>query len=919
VDNLPDNKTRLARIISYILPAILPVIIMGAAFAFNGVYPFGDRQILRGDFLAQYYPFISDYWHKLHEGSSLLWSWTAGAGHDYISHIAYYMASPFNLLAALLPHALLRGALTVFLLIKLGLAGFCMSIYLRYITKRDDILLPVFALMYALCAFTLGYYLNIMWLDSFALLPLVILGVHKLVNEGKFKLYVLSLAGAVIFNFYIGFIVCVFTAMWFFVLCAAQKLKPREFLQKLALITVFSTLAIGITAFLTLPAYSAIRHTFDAVYGNVFPDAINLRYSFFAVLGNFIAFTPPTFQFGLPNIYSGMISIMLLPVFFLAKKISLREKLAFLLVAAFLIVSTNVNMLDYMWHGFSYPNGFPFRYSFLITFALIAMAYRAYISTEDFSKRDIAAMGVVAALLLIIAALGPQKTKYVIWSAVLCGAYLILFALITKGNGDLHRHAVKGATKRKGKSKGGRGNVQPLSSVNKLRGLKLALLALILTELSLSAFIAVQTQGTTAHEDFPPHYSNIQQLLALQPPAENSFYRTDANWRISWNDTSLYGYNGISVWNTLINVDASNYIEGLGLPGLGVGDVYYYARTSPLTDAFLNIRYLIDYDTKPSDDCIFWHRVGRAGRMVLLENKRYLPLGFMVKEETAAYKGFGGAPYRPVDDEVEQFEQFEWLADKKTAGFTPFSAQNDLFCRATGLEGDLFLTVDASNVESDNYKILTKKPGEFTFKSTGKSAEGPLFFDYIMPTNGYLYAYAWVEGASQAKTFLYDPLLHDFDIEKPYIYRVGSFKQGDLVSLAALPKVESGEAWVYAAVLDQALFDQGFALLADETLELTEFTDTKITGCITVKEDGLLYTSIPHAGLWRAFVDGSQAEIITIDGAMAALWLDAGDYTVEFRYHNSALMAGVIISIIAAVLMFLAVAICGRKRLWARK
>jgi hypothetical protein len=169
-----------------------------------------------------------------------------------------------------------------------------------------------------------------------------------------------------------------------------------------------------------------------------------------------------------------------------------------------------------------------------------------------------------------------------------------------------------------------------------------------------------------------------------------------------------------------------------------------------------------------------------------------------------------------------------------------------------------------------------------------------------------LYVYAWIEGTDKAKTFLNDAHLHDLSIGRPYIYRVGSFKQGDLVSLAALSQADSGEAWVYAAVLDQELFEQGYALLADETLELTEFTDTKISGRIKVKEDGLLYTSIPHAGLWRAFVDGAQAEIITIDGAMAAIWLDAGEYVVEFRYHNSALITGVIISI-AAALVFLAI------------
>ncbi|MCL1975724.1 MAG: YfhO family protein [Firmicutes bacterium] len=124
----------------------MPIIILGTAFALNGVYPGGGRQIIVGDFWIQYYPFISDFWHKLREGGSLLWSWTDGAGHDYLAHMAYYLASPFNFLVALFPHKLLGGVLTTFLLVKLGLAGLFMGMYLRYIAKREDMLLPFFSL-----------------------------------------------------------------------------------------------------------------------------------------------------------------------------------------------------------------------------------------------------------------------------------------------------------------------------------------------------------------------------------------------------------------------------------------------------------------------------------------------------------------------------------------------------------------------------------------------------------------------------------------------------------------------------------------------------------------------------------------------------------------------------------------------------
>ena len=942
MDNLTGHKTKIEKIVSYALAALLPIIIMGAAFAFNGIYPFGGQQIILGDFGDQYYPFISDLWHKLHEGSSLLWSWTAGAGHDYLPLIAYYMASPFNLLAALTPHALLREALTAFLLIKLGLAGLFMSLYLRYAAKQADILLPVFASLYALSAFTLGYYCNIMWFDTLALFPLVMLGLHKLVNGGKFALYVLSLAAAVIFNFYIGFFVCVFAAMWFFILCAAQKLKPRDILNKLALIAGFSALAIGLTAFITLPAYAALQHTYGAVLGNAFPDALRLRHSFFAVLGNLLAFTPPTFELGLPNLYCGMISIMLAPVFLLTKKIRVREKLAYLLAAAFLLISTNVNVLEYIWHGFSYTTALPSRYSFLFTFVLIVMAYRAYISTrsqesEDWSQNKkernswfslvsygykLLAMGGCAAFFLIMAALGPQETKYVIWNTVLCGVYLCLFAIPALGKRAVYPPPAKGASQRKYQ-----GAVQPHSKEKRWRGvLKPLMFVLIITELTVTAYLGVQAVGTAARADYPPGYNDVQQLLDIRQPADNDFYRTEFARRATWGDNSLYGYQGVSIWASLADIRAVEFMVGLGLSGLGIDNTYkYYAETSPLTNAFLNMRYIIS-DVKPIDDGVFWQRKAVAGKRRLLENTRYLPLGFIVNGETAGFKGYGGVPYKIQEDIYGRGEGYgsaaankgQTAADGGRAADNPFSAQNDLFRRATGLEGDLFALVDISNVEiiniePRNYELFEQGSGKYAYTLAANAEEGILIFDYKMPAGGNLYIYAWVEGANYAKIAVENSLLQDIEIHRPYILRAGSFKQGDLVSVAARTEAKSGEAWVYAAILDQELFDQGYALLADETLELTEFKDTKISGRITVKEDGLLYTSIPHAGLWRAWVDGGEVEIVTIDGAMAAVWLEAGEHTVEFRYHNKALLAGAIISA-AAALVFLGMVIARRRK-----
>jgi len=844
-----DEKNELKRRDKFILHGLsmlLPMLILGTAFAIHGIAPFGNRQIMVSDFWSQYYPFLSDFWHKLRDGNSLLWSWTAGAGHDYVAHIGYYLASPLNLLIVLFPHSILREVITALLLVKVGLAGLFMSLYLRLVeqncAKRDfafrkeqcpkaqikrphGFALPIFSSLYALCAFTLGYYWNIMWFDTFAVLPLVMLGVHFLVRENKYLLYIVSLAMAVFFNFYIGLFVCIFVAIMFFMQCYIAKLNVKQMIQKLVLIGMCTGIALGMTAVLTLPTFFALQNAYSP--DSPFP-AFGLHTSFVDVLGNFIAFTPPTAINGLPNLYSGMISIMLLPVFLMAKKISLRKKVAYTLALVFIVLSVNVNVLDYMWSGFRTTNMIPFRFSFLASFLLVFMAYKAYLSMEEVTVKNIAAMALSAALFLFMAVFGPQETVHIVPAAVLSVVYIVLFVLKRIKWQKFTRQIFV--------------------------GIPLILFAVIIAELGVTAHNGVQAVRTTDRTGYPAQYEQVQQLLAHRQPSEPDFFRTEfARW---WtiNDPSLYGFNGISFFSSLVNVNATNFMLDIGLRGHDRSNVFYYAETSPLTNAFLNIRYLIDRNGRPEDGGILWTPVASYGDVHLLRNNHYLPFGFMVDGEIINYVG-----------------------DRDN----PFHSQNSLFRTATGLQSNLFTLLDKAD----------------------HSHNGTVRFYYQMPADGLLYAYTRISGANHARVTMDGNVLHDFNTFRPYIFFAGSFREGEIVGIEADTTIAGAMATVHVGFFNQDIFDQGMGLLAAETLTLTRFTDTRIEGHVTVSERRLLYTSLPHAGNWRVFVNGTRYEIITIGGAMAAVWLDPGYNTVEFRYHNTSLIVGAIISLLSLLVL----------------
>ena len=808
-----------------ILSFVFPFVILGAVFALHRVYPFGDRQILVNDLDQQYYPFFCDFWHKLRKGTIASWSWTAGAGHDYIALLAYYLASPLNLLAFISAQDWLRETLTFFLLVKIGCAGLFTGLCLRCTFKQNSLALPVFSSLYALCAFTLGYYNNILWFDAFALLPLVTLGLFALFTEGKYRLYIISLALAVLSNYYMGLFICVFVIIAFFCQCIIQRYSLGVFLRKLGLTVAYSAIAIGMAAVFLIPSWAALQKSVTTTTGVLAKTLTNNN--FFSVLGNFIAFTPPTAKDeNLPNLYCGMISILLFGIFITAPKILRREKIVITGTVVFLLLCCNISVLSNIMHGFRRTRSLPFRFSFLVSFILVIMAYRAFLLTEGVRRRGLLVMGLSASLVLLAAVFGSQENKYIIASVVLCIIYLLLF-YFRNTDSSMFRQIIS-----------------------------IVLFLVILTELFASTWIAVKTVTVSDRNEYPDRYEQIQALLDLRQPAINDFYRTEVDQVFTVNDPSLYNYNGISFFSSTNDSSIIDFMQGLGL---GAWDVLFiYNETTPFINMLLNMRYMITCGSSPLDKGAYWNAYGKAGDSLLLENKYYLPLGFMVNENITGYVHESG---------------------------NPFKSQNDLFHRVTGLDGNLFTITELTN---DSRTKRTRTLNTATWY-------------YEMPSDGMLYAYCKFDKhekmAVSVNGAVSRSIYNAYDI--PYVSTVGNFVQGDIIAFTTENRTS-----VSLGYFDPEIFEQGYALLAGQVLNLTEFTDTEIKGHVTAHKDGILYTSIPGNRNWNVFVDGVKEEILLIDNAMAAICLNKGTHSVEFRYFNKSFMAGIIISL-AFLLLFL--------------
>lgn len=849
-----------------IVAFFVPFLLMYICFAVKGVEPFGDQQILVTDLWHQYYPFLVDFQSKLQDGGSLLWTWSSGGGTNYLALMAYYLASPLNFLSVFVPASHLREFLTIITCAKIGFAGLFFAQFLRITFKKRDISVAVFSILYALCSFIMGYYWNVIWLDTIALLPLVVAGTVALLKDGKFRLYVVALALSVLANYYIGLFTCIFVLLVSIAYCIIEYNGIKNLLLNFVKMAGFSVLSLALTAMLTVPTALALGSTHSS--DNTFPKtyAINIgdtadfkgtMQAIGEVISNSVAFVEPTAKEGLPNIYCGVIALVLGILFFTCSKIKLRERIAGGVLLLFFVMSFIIRQLDFIWHGFHFPNMLPHRFSFLFSFVLIAMAYRVFMNIEHIKLYHIIITTALTAAVIILASQHQEKKAIIATSLI---AALIIVWLV----------------------------IYVLKVVPK-EALALALFIICVAEGACTAYIGVKTVSTTTTTSYPLGTTDTAEMVDYIDTIEagnEDLFRTEVTKYHTLNDNALIGINGVSMFSSVVNRDITAYMEKFGICGWVASNRYTYQASSPFTDLMLNIKYLISPNGVYLDQN---HQtlINQSGGVKLLQNKSYLPMGFMVNEEL-------------LDFDVDY------------ASVNPFDNQNQMFRLATGLSGNLYeqlQVVSQGHTDYEAFPVTKNDYGSYSFELKDTTQSPHLKYNYTAPYDGTAYAYFQCGEGESVDLRINDNTVVTNYVKRPYIMQMGTVKEGDKLSVYSnLSDVTVGSARVYCNMLNEELFQQGVEKLSQSTLSCTKSTDTLIKGTIDVKEDGLFYTSIPYDKGWKAYVDGEQVEITPLCDALVTFKLPAGQHDIKLRYCPQGFVLGLVatlLSVAAFVLLIM--------------
>lgn len=578
---------------------LLPFIICIGICIVGGVYPFGDNCLLHIDMYHQYCPFFSQLLSKIRSGGSLMYSWQIGLGSDFISVFAYYLASPFNWLVILSPKNHVIEFMSVLMIVKIALCGSSFYIYLRshFGLEADDKMPLVFSTAYALCGFVAAYSWNIMWMDSVMLAPLIILGLEKLVREEKVTLYYITLAFSIFSNYYISIMICIFLVFYFIVLFVNQKDGRWKAFFRFG---YYSLLAGGTGLVLMLPEMIILGYSGSE--GIKFPETVKWYFNIIVELSRMCTTAADyTGANHWPNLYTGAFAILLLLLYAMNRRIPLKEKLPYLAMVIFMLVSFSNNYLDFIWHGLHFPNSLPGRQAFLFSFLILVLGYRCLMEHEGISLVHIGAATALIAAILIAGAVMTDSEVTDFYSFLITGLFVLAYSLLL---------VLLQIT--------GKGNRKYLTSF---------IWFMAIAELTIN--MACNGLYTTSRVQYTKYESDYEKILELaKEDASDDFYRIEDTGRLTKNDDSRYGYASATQFSSLMNINVSHFYQSLYMEG--GKNFYCYNGATPISSAMLSVRYFVS--DSALEESSLRSLVGSCGNLYLYENKYCLPIGFTMEE-----------------------------------------------------------------------------------------------------------------------------------------------------------------------------------------------------------------------------------------------------------------------------------------------
>ncbi|MGX6961424.1 YfhO family protein [Vagococcus xieshaowenii] len=843
---------------------LIPMIILALAYLTVPIYPGSKLTLLASDAFSQFSNFHANFRNMLLGKQSIFYSWNASLGLNYLSLISYYLGGIFTPLVLLFPLKMIPDAMYVLTLLKFGCAGLSFWIFARQTYRIKPLYHVLLAISYALMGFAVAHSELIMWLDTFVWIPLILLGIHRVIEQKKPILLFVSYLLLFMSNFYFGFMVGVFSFLYFFIRVSIDWRHNKQAILPYFITSILAGLSSMIIILPTIfdlrengEALTEIKHLKTAATSWLDIPAKNM-------IGSF-----DTTKYGsIPFIYIGLIPLFLCTFYFVSKKFSAKHKILFAGLFTVIIASFYIEPLNLFWHGFHAPNMFLFRYSFLFSVLVIVLAGYAL---EKLTKDDLFTLQMILMGWLLIFGITyclPDKFKYdfltnwnFLLTLIMISVYLILLIVYSKAN-----------------------------SFNWLRfnyqkTLTLLLCAFLALEVTTNTTLLI----TSIRNDwnYPSRsllnktYDEFQDVVDQAKKRSNDeFFRMEAISPISSNDSFKFNYNGVSMFNSIRNRHSSSLLHKLGFRSRGTNLNIRYANNTLIMDSLLGIKY-----NQTANE------LTKFGFNEVFNNKEYQ----LYQNDYAA--GLGILTNKALYD-ITIPENDNLTA--QTNLLNQLAGTNERFFTSTKPE-IVTSTNTTIHYNESNHMTLTEQQGNIGKKITWKVAipAGKQAYMSIFPTN-----FGELSSSTAELTINGRKTKTQLSVNGQY-YDLGYYN-ADTTLEFSVEFYGTRELTIMnppVILLDIPAYQLAMTQVNDQSVNMDVNGRHVIATANVVDENkNILFTTIPFDKGWQAKVNGKTVEIKDFEDGFITLPLAMGENTIEMTYLPQGFLIGVGLFISCSIL-----------------
>ncbi|WP_056979117.1 YfhO family protein [Fructilactobacillus fructivorans] len=861
-------KKILSKNLSLILGFLIPLVIMALYAVYRNMAPFGNNTILTVDLGQQYIDFFA-YFRRaiLQHPSSIFYSFSNGLGNEMIGTWAYYLMSPLNLILLFFSNDNLSIGVLFLLLIKIGLSGFTFSVLIKKLKLTKSWLISSsFATAYALNGWMVANNLNIIWLDAMILLPLIVLGLSQLLKNKHSALFIISYTAMLIINCYMAYMITIFIILLTIYYLAVNAKSIKEAATKLLRLLINGIISVGLAAFILFPVFYSLLNS----KGQGFSSKLNFKFEY-PILDIVTKLTPGSFNFdqmpnGLPNIFVSSMILMLFLLFFINRTFSKRLRFATFIMTIFLILSACFEPLNLFWHAFQFPIWYPYRFSFVICFWLIMVALTSlnHIRSINLTQKGLWIMIIILLAMIGYTCLRIPKYNYLKWYTVTIEGLMILASLIVL-----------------------------ITPFRKEKWFNAGIFLLVIFGIAANLFLSLDNISYLSNVEYRGYVTKLNQVTTnLHAKSSNQLFRINKDFSRTKNDPFNFGFNGASLFSSVMNPQMSNLIGNLGQPN-GDGVIEYSSGTM-VSDALLSMNYHIARPLTASVDV--------PGIREFPE--RYDQAAYKYQNNVAGFSLYKNQYALPM-----LFSASKQAITSQATSADPIQYQSELWSNLTGNQSvrrNLFSNRNFDNVKYNNVTKHNQLTGTI-FNKVNPLKPASLELEFKPQTNNSYYLTLGTEMQNSKCDLFVNGNQLSLSPESNSIKVINIANQSKDKVVDVKIQFKKSSLWLQNFTLYQlnnSLFKQTDRQLQAGSIKVTSPNSRRVNAIIdTNNSKSVVASSIPYSKGWHAKVNGKNHPLTKWDNYFIAIKTGKGKQNIQLSYWPPFLNLGILVSVLTLLIL----------------